>query len=58
MQLKNWNNNFLVCATMSFNVSDNFNRQAFSYLSAKALNKSTKTFELGWNIVFEERMYE
>lgn len=30
----------------------------YNYSDAKALNKSTKTFELGWNIVFEGRMYE
>ena len=30
----------------------------YNYSDAKALNKSTQTFELGWNIVFEGRMYE
>lgn len=30
----------------------------YNYSNAKAVNKATKTFELGWNIVFESRMYD
>lgn len=30
----------------------------YNYSNAKAINKSTQTFELGWNLVFEGRIYD
>ena len=30
----------------------------YNYSDAKAANKSTRTFELGWNLIFEGKFYE
>ena len=30
----------------------------YNYSDAKAANKSTRTYELGWNLVFESRFFE
>ena len=33
-------------------------RLFYNYSDAKATNKSTRTFEVGWNLIFEGRFYE
>ena len=72
MQLRNWNIGFLVYATMSFNSSASeavhivkFGETISSILFDLNLKpiygkrgSLKETFELGWNIVFEGRMYE